>query len=785
VDAQIAQLPRNKIAQSEIGKPRRPPAVGPADASIGRTWVLEAALILGIVISLVLFVIAMSNFRIRVQHAAELSQKNVVDVLVTAIEHNIELFERSLHNTAKSVWLPGVWDLPRATRDAVIFSESTQIPNISSLMVIDRDGNLIADTTNPTIPSINFADRDYFRYHQDNPELTVHLIGSMKSRLRDEPILAFSLRLNDERGNFAGIVAGGILFAHFKNLLAGLDPDADGAIGIFQSDGTVLAHAPFKAGVVDRDLSGGSLFHVPDRGSNGTRIDISTANGVERLVTYRSLRDLPIFVAFSQSTDAVFADWKQTTFLLGGVILGLCGFELYVIWRLRRARVFGFQARQAATVSAAALAVVNQTLEERISAALLERDQVHDKLASAQRMEAVGQLAGGIAHDFNNVLQTISGACGLMQTRLHDPARIEQLSSLALGAAERGGSVTRRLLVFARRATLQTEEVNALALLRDLQELLNHTLLGTIELELDVPPSLPMMRVDQLQLETVIINLITNARDATPAAGGKIIIEATSETITETSANAAGLDAGTYVRLKVVDHGIGMDANTLARAVEPFFTTKGIGEGTGLGLSMTKGFVEQSGGKLEISSEIGEGTTVSLWFPTFGEKALRSDQLAAPDQRQPLPSGGTVLVVDDNHDARELMSEWLCTRKFDVHQAVSGQAALAALDNGLKIDVLVTDLSMPGMDGIELAHRVRERVSELPVIILTGNTGAIATGAIERTIGKDSCTVLLKPIRVTELSDQITLALRRSTAGSASLASVVVDQRRNMELAMS
>ena len=283
-----------------------------------------------------------------------------------------------------------------------------------------------------------------------------------------------------------------------------------------------------------------------------------------------------------------------------------------------------------------------------------------ERLAASQRLEALGQLAGGIAHDINNVLQTISGACTILQMRNQDSQDITRLAGLVLSAADRGSAITRRLLVFARRAAVQAELVDVAALLEDLQEVLNHTLGGSVVVKLDLAVALPPVYVDRMQFETVIINLATNARDAMPD-GGEVRIAAGAETVKPDRLHRADLAPGQYVRFDIADTGVGMDEITLQRAVEPFFSTKGPSHGTGLGLSMAKGFAEQANGRLDIVSKPGKGTTVTIWLPVSTVPAQLSQPLLSAERQERelsgLPEPSRILVVDDDRQARELVSE--------------------------------------------------------------------------------------------------------------------------------
>ena len=269
--------------------------------------------------------------------------------------------------------------------------------------------------------------------------------------------------------------------------------------------------------------------------------------------------------------------------------------------------------------SEAALRRLNETLEADVEARTREiqtqieaRREAELRLAHVHRMEALGQLAGGIAHDFNNVLQAIQGGVSLMSRRLSDPEAVQRLTQMVNDAIDRGTSVTRRLIGFARQSELQAAPIQPAALLADIVEVLSHTLGRGIEIKVEAEPALPPLLADQGQLETVLVNLAANARDAMPK-GGLLTFQVAAESRAETA--AAGPGPGAFIRITVTDTGSGMDAATLAKASEPFFTTKEPGKGTGLGLAMARGFVEQSGGAMAIASEPGKGASVTLWLP--------------------------------------------------------------------------------------------------------------------------------------------------------------------------
>ena len=393
-----------------------------------------------------------------------------------------------------------------------------------------------------------------------------------------------------------------------------------------------------------------------------------------------------------------------------------------------------------------------------------EKIVAREKLAAAQRMETLGQLAGGVAHDINNVLQTIAIASGLIEKRAAQPAEVTRLNRLIGRTTDRASAVVNRLLAFARRSELRSAHLDVSALLTSLAEVLNHTLGGAVSVVLRVDPAIPPLWADASQLETVLVNLATNARDAMPL-GGTITLTAAAEHWDARVPHPVGLPPGAYVRLCVTDEGVGMDEATLARAIEPFYTTKARGKGTGLGLSMASGFAAQSGGLLSLRSTPGVGTSVTIWLPQNPGHAQPNVAPAAAGRLAILPQT-FVLLVDDEPIMRELMAEELAERGFAVLQAASGQAALELLSAGETVDLLITDLSMPGMDGVSLIEAAQHHRRGLGAILLTGHAHDNARLAAH---GSADCsyTLLTKPIRASELAAHVVRLLGTAPAAPA------------------
>ena len=418
------------------------------------------------------------------------------------------------------------------------------------------------------------------------------------------------------------------------------------------------------------------------------------------------------------------------------------------------------------------LTALNLGLREKVAAEIQAREGAQLRLAQAQRMEALGQLAGGIAHDFNNVLQAVTSTLAMIERKADSGDAVRRMSRLALGAAARGSSITGRLLSFSRQGALQASAIDPKALLAGLREMLLHTLGASLSIELDVASGCAPLFADRDQLETVLVNLAVNSRDAMPG-GGVLSISARPETVGPSCAVSFGssasdpssLEPGDYVRITVSDDGEGMPPDVLSRASEPFFTTKPHGRGTGLGLAMARGFAEQSMGSFSISSSLGLGTAVSLWFPCAPPGDRSS---AAPDGQGVVaaPFPARLLLVDDDLPVRESLAGQLESFGYSVSQSSGGLPALARLDAGEPFDLLVSDYSMPAMDGAVLAGEARARRPGLPVLILTGYADPGLVSAFRGWEGP-SAALVRKPVTAVALSLAVARLLPRGGLGAS------------------
>ncbi|MEK0084400.1 ATP-binding protein [Benzoatithermus flavus] len=384
---------------------------------------------------------------------------------------------------------------------------------------------------------------------------------------------------------------------------------------------------------------------------------------------------------------------------------------------LREVRKQEREALESLAAAKAELERLNAELERRVEERTQERESALAQLFQAQKVDAVGQLTGGVAHDFNNLLMAVLTNLDLLRNRLAGDPKALRLIGGAIQAAERGATLTQRLLAFARRQDLQPRAVDLPELVQGLADLLQRSVGPLVCIRIEAPQDLPAARVDPHQLELALLNLAVNARDAMPT-GGTLTIALARDTVG--FAHPAGLAPGDYVRIDVIDVGVGMDATTLRRAVEPFFSTKGPGRGTGLGLSMVHGLAAQSGGTLQLTSRLGEGTTATLWLPVAEVGRIAAEEAASAEPIHASERSATILVVDDDALVRMGTVAMLDELGHSVMEADSGQEALELLRERTDIDLVITDYAMPGMTGAALAREVRELRPGLPVLLATG-----------------------------------------------------------------
>ena len=400
-------------------------------------------------------------------------------------------------------------------------------------------------------------------------------------------------------------------------------------------------------------------------------------------------------------------------------------------------------AEQGLSISEHRLRQLNENLEARVASEVAEHSRTEKALRQAQKMEAVGQLTGGIAHDFNNLLTGIVGSLDLMQRRHHrgEPLDLDRYISAAASSAQRAAALTQRLLAFSRQQALDLKPVDVNQMVRSLEDLLHRTTGENIEVVTDLAADLRPACMDVNQLESAVLNLVINARDAMPS-GGRITLATSRFHMDEPSdPQMRGLGAGDYVLLTVTDTGTGMTPEVMARAFEPFYTTKPIGQGTGLGLSMVYGYIKQAKGYVHIKSQPGSGTTVCLYLPVYKGKAA---PLPVEPELAPQGAGETILVVEDEPVVRSLVVEVLNDLGYQTREAGDAAEALRISESGQRIDLLVSDVGLPGMNGRQMAEIIRQQRPGLKVLFATGYAESAAASDF---LGPDMA-VITKPFAI-------------------------------------
>ena len=485
--------------------------------------------------------------------------------------------------------------------------------------------------------------------------------------------------------------------------------------------------------------------------STGTYTMHSHLDGVERIFAYRKIGDYPLYVRFGLDKSSALAPWRATLVNYGLVAalaaLMLVGASSLAVRQTARERV----ARQRWQDTAAALEAV-----------AVERERIEQQLRQAQKMEAVGRLTGGVAHDFNNLLTAVIGSLDLILRR---PAtvdgRTQQLVRNALEGANRAAALTARLLAFSRQQPLQPAQVEANDLVVGMSDLVRRTLGETVAVETRLAEDLSATLVDPNQLESAILNLAVNARDAMPD-GGQLTIETSNVDLDAAGARAIPEAAsGRYVIVSVADTGTGMAPELVARIFEPFFTTKPLGKGTGLGLSQVYGFAKQSGGFVAVSSRLEHGSTFRLYLPRV-ERVVAAPKISPMAPEAPRGHGATILVVEDDEMVRRLSVATLEEAGYRVLQAPDGLPALDLVARHAEIALVFTDVGLTGpMNGRVLADRIGETRPDVPVLFTTGYT---SDAVIQDGLLDGGVAVLTKPFTSARLLDLVGDMMRERVA---------------------
>lgn len=624
----------------------------------------------------------------------------------------------------------------------ILRNKKYDAPQIGSLVVVNRGGELFAHSLSYPMKTAMVADRDYFNFHRDNPGGGLFISRPLLSRVNNKWRFTLSRPLLDRQGAFTGLVAVAFEMEYFQKFYHSLEVGKRGRIILARRDSTILVVEPFSEKALSTDFSRSELFREKLRQADaGTfMVDAGAIDGTARIASYTTLSRYPVVAIVSLATDELFASWLTSSVKHGLTTIVLCVLiACLTMLHLRQIRK---------------LEETNQQLlenEEEIRSGEEQRIQVEAQLQQAQKMESIGHLAGGIAHDFNNLLTPIIGYTELLQ-RSETPEKDAALKLQGIhDAAMRAKELTQQLLGFARKQVMAMTVFDLNAIVSSFDAILRRVIRQTIEIRLELGAEPLYVMVDQSQLEQVLLNLAVNAQDAIPA-HGTLTIRADSVILDDGNRQLAPeLPLGRYAVLSCHDTGRGMSDETLAQIFEPFFTTKPAGHGTGLGLSMVYGIVKQHDGSISVQSSPDEGTVFTIYLPQLEDVCLLETN---PSQGEQQINRGTesIFVVEDNEMVRDMIVQLLDGCGYRVTSAASPAVALELLETSTApYDLLVSDVIMPGMNGPELYDRILDRFPDTKALFISGYTDDPAFTNITRS---SAVSFLAKPFAVDALLTQ-------------------------------
>jgi signal transduction histidine kinase/ActR/RegA family two-component response regulator len=595
---------------------------------------------------------------------------------------------------------------PRETHDFLV-SLKQELPQLESVFLVSPDGENVASSRAFPLPPISDSDRPYF-IRAKAGDTGLYFSEPFKGQIAGT--YAFTItrpRLKD--GRFDGLVGVTIspsYFTAFYRAVLGLPRES--AAALLRADGALLIRVPEIAGrPTCLTPAASTMDAVRQGGGAGLYVGPSSVDGHARLGGFRRLEGVPLLVVYSMDSALYLHDWYMHILVFGVLAAALTGAILLA----------GNAMLRQAALERAAL--------QRLVAETARRQEAEASLQQGQKMEALGRLTGGVAHDFNNLLTAILGSLELLQKQVTEP-RPRRLIETARLAAQRGAQLTAQMLAFSRKQEVAVRPVDVNAAIRATTDLLRRAIGPAVRVRHHLADDAWHAMADTVQLEIALLNLAVNARDAMPR-GGDLTIATDRATIgaDRESRGHGGLAPGDYLRVSVTDTGEGMSEEVRARALEPFFTTKGTGEGTGLGLSTVFGFASMMGGTVTIQSAPGAGTTVSLYLPRAAEGAKPQAAAARPQtayrHAEPARGGASrILLVDDDEAVRTTTRGMLEDLGVEVVEAAGGPEALALVATDRAFDLLVIDFAMPGVNGSECATRIRALWPEARLLFITG-----------------------------------------------------------------
>ena len=572
------------------------------------------------------------------------------------------------------------------------------LPEVQSIWIFGPTGHPQVITRDYPAPyAEDFAALDYFAVPRDGPA-GVYIGGIHQSVSGGQSYFTFNRARHDANGKFIGVIEMSLLPGDFSRFYSHLLSGEGLQFALVRADGVMLTRYPPIARDVQLGEHSGFRRSMAASPAGGFYTSVGENDNVERRVGFRRLPGFPIYVIAGIDTVQIRNEW------MGGMAMHL---------------IFGIPATLFLFLTL--LAVLRRT--RRLYAEQDQRLAVEDSLRQSQKLDAIGHLTGGVAHDFNNLLTVIIGNLETAQRQLEswtDAVHLKLAKRIgnAMHGAERAATLTKRLLAFSRQQPLNPTTIDVNRLLNGLSDFLHRALGEDVSLEIVGTGGIWPVEADPAELEAAVLNLAVNARDAMPD-GGKLTIETSNAYLDDVYCRQyPDVRPGQYVQVSVTDTGAGMTKHIIERAFEPFFTTKQTGQGTGLGLSQVYGFVKQSGGHVKIYSEVDDGTTVKMYLPRFvGQASPALEKKGEPRRGR---AGECILVVEDDAEVRAYVVETLRGFGYDVLEAAGAEAALALIDRHKTINLLLTDVVMPGQNGRKLAEAARARQASLRVVYMTG-----------------------------------------------------------------
>ncbi|MBV9348746.1 MAG: response regulator [Pseudolabrys sp.] len=680
---------------------------------------LQGALVAAVVFPLILFGFAGIISYNSIQELTDREIDRSTDVIN---EHALKVFE-SVQRTIAEVneATRDLSDGDLVAREAEFHARLARLADesseIKSIWIFDRHGKALVNSLSLPAGETIFADRDYFKAHVEKDIGTyVGTVLRPRPPFGGAPFFGISRRRLASGGQFNGVIQISVLPEYFETFYERLAREPGEYASLIRDDGWILARYPKLARDAQLAQQGPLYRSMMSSPRFGHVTLVSAIDGTGRKVAYRKLPNLPVFVLSGLETSAIKGRWLSQ--MMSHLVYGI-----------------------PATLALVGIIALALRRTKRLYAEAAGRQAAEDALRQSQRLEALGQLTGGVAHDFNNLLMVIAGGADRAKRKAKD-ADVESALSMITAAVQKGQTLTRRLLAFSRRQTLSPKPIDLGQTISDFSEVLRQSVRGDIEFQYHAPPRPIFVEADPDELEIALLNLVLNARDAMTSAGTiRIGIEERENTPPGISRHCAAVC--------VTDTGSGIAADVLPHIFEPYFTTKST-KGTGLGLSQVYGFAQQSGGTVTVDSEMGKGSTFCLWLPKT-DKRPQPDAGEVADGARVSSSAktGRVLLVEDNADVATVAMDYLEQCGWSVVKADNAEVAMEILKSSADVDVIVSDIVMPGMGGLALGRWVRMHHPAMPVILATGYSDQ-ASAAL-----KDGFSLLAKPYTLAALQDEL------------------------------